>query len=510
MKIFNSRGYVKTILIIAYICMTFFSCEKNFDTLEIVSSTPANNSTGILPDFYVEIGFNNDVNRTDIEDNFSINGSGTVTGNFQWISGKKFRYIPAEPVTKTGRYVMEIPRSVRDNDGNTMDSDFISEFYIGNDFTLPAVLSSIPVFSNGAASNVALNQNITVNFSKSMNRESVEKAFSITPDIPGRFAWSENVPGIPNSRLTYVLLADMAYGKLYTFTVSKSAYDISGNSLSSDYRVNFITGDDFVLPHVDGIYDASVVPGYWSTGIMNDNVSRNVNIAVDFSEPMDRVSCENAFNLAPSVPGNFEWYGNTMIFRPSSPFDPESICRIYIDKTARDINLNTLEATYSVEIKISSPGSLYLKCGNIWGSPDGITYTLLSTGIPPSASWPVIITMGTGVPVPQDYYIRIQFVSSLLPYTSADIDEYSVITNTLIQTFKSGPGGLSVADAGIIDFSSADSSTVVFKFNPMSNKLLGHVPALYRLTLSGGANGIRDVDGNPAEKDIVIEFREAL
>ena len=69
MNIFNLKGCKKTVIITAWLCMMFLSCEKNFDTLKIVSSTPANNSTGILPDFYVEIEFNNGVNRTDIEDN---------------------------------------------------------------------------------------------------------------------------------------------------------------------------------------------------------------------------------------------------------------------------------------------------------------------------------------------------------------------------------------------------------------------------------------------------------
>ncbi|HNX24531.1 MAG TPA: Ig-like domain-containing protein [Spirochaetota bacterium] len=492
--------------IITCLILTLSACEKNFDTLEIVSSSPANNTIGVLPEFYVEIEFNNDVNKTDIEDNFSISGSGSVPGNFQWESGKKFRYIPANPVTATGRYVMEIPRSVRDTDGNTMDTDFVSDFYIGNDFTPPSVLSSDPPFTIGASDNIAIDHDITINFSKSMNRESVEKAFRLNPDVPGHFIWSENVPGMENSRLTYVLLDEMTYGKLYSLIISESASDISGNSLGSDYRVNFITGNDFVPPHVNGIYDASVVPGYWLAVNINDTVNRNVRIAVDFSEPMDRASCEGAFSMTPSVQGNYEWFGDTMIFTPAASLDPERNYQIYIDKTAKDITKHTLESVYTAEIKTAAPDSLYVKCGNIWGSPDGITYTLLSAGIPPSASWPLIITMG----MVQDYYIRIQFVSSLEPYTPDEIIKYSVLTNKLIETFKSGPGGIDVNSAEIIDVAWENSSTVIFKFNPVTNKTLGHIPALYRLTLSGRADGIKDIKGNYAQNDIVIEFREAL
>ena len=65
------KKYCSVILLL----MTFISCDKNFDTLKIISSTPVNNSNGIAPDFYAEIEFNNDLNQSDIEDNFRISGS---------------------------------------------------------------------------------------------------------------------------------------------------------------------------------------------------------------------------------------------------------------------------------------------------------------------------------------------------------------------------------------------------------------------------------------------------
>jgi len=504
--------------------IAILSCEKNFDTLKIISGSPVNHATGVLPGFYAEVEFNNDVNRADIENSFRISGSGDVPGSFQWIAGNKFRYLPSNPVTKTGRYVMEIPRSVRDVDGNIMDTDFISEFYIGTDFVPPEVLSSDPPFTTGAADNIPVTRNITVNFSKSMNRESVEKAFGITPDVPGYFVWSQNVTGMDYSRMTYTLTGSMSYGKLYTFTVSKTGADISGNSLSSDYTVNFITGNDFTPPRVSGIYDASAVPGYWLTGILNDGVTRGVEIAADFSEPMERTSVESAFSVTPSVQGNFKWVSDQkFIFTPSSMLDPERNYQVFIDKTAKDINGLKLDSVYSVEIKTSASDSLYLKCGNIWGSADNsFTGPPLSEGIPAQSDWPLIIVMNpapvittdasgaTVTTYSQDYYIKIQFVSSVSPYIPVDVNKYSVIDNTRIETFRSGPAGLAINSAGIVKVIWNDNGTVTLKFNPLTNKLIPNSPALYRLTIAGGANGVKDINGNPAKNDIVIEFREAL
>lgn len=44
----------------------------------------------------------------------------------------------------------------------------------------------------------------------------------------------------------------------------------------------------------------------------------------------------------------------------------------------------------------------------------------------------------------------------------------------------------------------------------MTNKSSGQVPALYRLKIAGGENGIKDIRGNYMENDLVIEFREAI
>jgi hypothetical protein len=118
--------------------------------------------------------------------------------------------------------------------------------------------------------------------------------------------------------------------------------------------------------------------------------------------------------------------------------------------------------------------------------------------------------MGGGASAAQYYYIRVQFVSSTAPYTPVNVSKYTVMDNVLIETFKSGPSGVSVDSAKIVSVFWSDASTVTVKLSPMTNKLLGHLPALYRLTFAGGANGIKDINGNPAESDIVIEFREAL
>lgn len=482
------------------------SCDADFDTLRIVSCIPGSNVTGVSPESSIEIAFSEDVNRTDVEDNLSLtNSDGSVSGVFSWISQAAFRFTPSAPISRNGRYVIVLPRSIRDTKGNTMESDFISEFYVGTDFTPPRVLSSVPAFSSGAVTGIAVNQDIIINFSKSMNREVVEREFGITPDVPGYFVWSEGTPGLLNSTVTYTLTGEMEYGKRYTVKVSSAAEDSAGNSLGTEYVVNFITGDDFTPPSVNNMYDWLVPGSPWDTASPVHNISKGVSIGVTFSKAMDRQSVEKAFSVTPTVQGVFEWSSDTIVrFVPSKPLDPETKYQVAVEATAKDRNQLKLSSGYSVEIVTDNPDSLYVKCGTLSGSNHDGDFTVLPD------SWPRIIDMGSGTPVNQNYYILIEFLSDVSPLTQAEMERYSIFDNVIVDTFKGTSGGELPPSAYIGSIEWIGSSTAKIKVSGMTNKSSGQVPALYRLKIAGGENGIKDIRGNYMENDLVIEFREAI
>jgi len=484
------------------------SCDADFDTLRVSSCKPDNNITGVSRECSIDIRFSADVNRTDIEDSFSLtNSEGSVNGNFNWTSHDSFSFIPSEPLSRNGRYVIVLPRSIKDKKGNTMESDFISEFYVGTDFTPPYVLSSTPAFSSGAVTGIPVNQNIIINFSKSMNREVVEREFGISPDVPGYFVWSEGMPGVINSTLTYVLTGTMEYGKLYNIKISSSAEDSSGNSLGKEYVVNFITGNDFTPPDVQNMYDWLVPGTPWSTSSPVNNISRGVSIGITFSKGMDRQSVEKGFSITPTVQGFFEWSSDSIVrFVPSKPLNPETKYQVSIETTAKDRNLLKLASRYCVEIVTDNPDSLYVKCGTISGSNHDGDFTVLP------GTWPMIIDMGSGTPVNHNYYLLIEFISddaSLLP---AEMDRYSIYDNVIIETFKGTSGDELPASAYIGSIEWVGSSTAKIKISGMTNKNADppQIPALYRLKIAGGESGIKDVRDNFMRDDLVIEFREAI
>ncbi len=479
-------------------------CDFRPDTLEVVRWSPGNHSRGVENDAIFEMEFSSNLNKSDIEENFSMYGaSGSVAGRFAWVSERAFRFVPVETFTKNGRYVVEVPRSVRDREGNTMGSDFISDFYVGDDFVIPLVDWSTPPFSPGAVEGVPVNQNPLIAFSKSMNRESVEKNFRLSPDAAGYFLWSESAPGLVNSLLTYVLVKPMDYGKLYTLTVAGTAEDYAGNLLGTEYRVHFVTGEDTTPPLVSGIYDAlesTVI--YWISGLVNSGIGRDIKIAADFSEAMERQSVEKAFSITPAVSGIFDWSSDmTFVFTPSAPLDPERIYQVRIDTGAKDINGLKLAEPYIAEFRTDSGNSLFITCSGIEGSSDDLTYIELTSGIPGPEEWPLEIVLGGDDE--QVYWLRIKFASGGI---DAEMSPYSIFDNYLIETFKSAvAGGEGSAEVEDIEWISPSTAQIKIKGLYVSGS---NDPFIYRFTLSGGAGGIRDRYGNYMKRDLIFEFRE--
>ncbi len=487
--------------------LSLTNCVDEFETLKVESCSPGSNLTGIDIDVTVRISFNNNVNKNDVENNFSLTGdSGSVEGTFNWVSGKEFIFTPRYDLDESSRYVIEIPRSVRDSNNNTMESDFLSDFYVGDDFDKPGVLSSDPVYTDGGTQAVDVDSNIRIDFSKSMNREKTDAAFSITPSVPGYFEWSTGTSGFADSRLTYVLTDEMEYGKQYKFALAATAEDTSGNSLVSEYSVIFITGTDFTPPEVAGIYDAAALPPpYWDTGTINTGVDKNVIIAVDFIEnnSMERTSTESAFSITPSVSGLFSWQnGDTrLIFTPDEPLESEQVYQVKIDTTARDINGLKLEQPHATTIQVNSADSLLVIVGGVEGSNDNSTYNTLIL-----AAWPVQIQMGLPG-TEQDYYMRIQFVANDGLNTPVEMDKYTIFDNYLFEHFGDSSHDAAVDDVQWIMDIGGLYSIVQFDFSALSNDLVDDA-VLYRLTLYGGSDGIKDANGNTMDGNFVIEFRE--
>ncbi|PIU56283.1 MAG: hypothetical protein COS88_03045, partial [Chloroflexi bacterium CG07_land_8_20_14_0_80_51_10] len=99
------------------------------------------------------------------------------------------------------------------------------------DIAPSAVISVSP--TDGAI-DVPVDTSISVSFSEPMDKASVGGAFSIKPEVSGKFGWGDN-------RLTLDPTNDLAYGTTYKVIVATGARDLAGNGLAADHTWSFTT-----------------------------------------------------------------------------------------------------------------------------------------------------------------------------------------------------------------------------------------------------------------------------
>lgn len=498
---------MKPVYLIIAISLTISGCIDDLldlATLRVVDCYPSHHQYGVPEDARVSIEFSSDLKRGYLEKNFSLSSeSGTVEGNFEWASGKRFYFIPRHALETGSRYIIEIPRTVEDEKGNKMKMDFLSDFYVGVDLVKPSVIATTPPYREGGYMvdpDIEEIEEIVVSFSKEMNQNLTESLFSLSPDVSGYFSW--NAEG---TVMTYHLTSELNYGTQYRLTIPSSAEDIYGNTLDGPYTAIFVIGVDFVYPAVTGVTAVGApVPPYWDPDITNNDVSRFAQIAVYFSDAMNRVPTQSAFSITPSVDGTSEWDANqeTMFFKPNEPLDSETLYTIRIATTAEDIHGLNMQDEYLVRFKTDADDSLHIRVGEVYGkNEDTIPYDLLFSESP--AVWPVNIDMGLSGE--NDYYFIIQFIND---NGSVPVNMYTILENILIKGFNP----LNIYEPSIHDIAwDSNCDAVKVTLTGLSNVLdldPDEEPVLYRLTIIGGGRGVLDANGNSMTEDFVFEFRE--
>ncbi len=515
----NNPGHLRFSLIaLSLVCMLFvYGCEwaPGADNLKILSCIPGNGERGVTETAVIRIEFNRSVKRDTLEEQFVFKTlSGSVNGSFSWISDKEFLYTPDSPLALGLRHMIEIPRAVRDAEGNPMAMDFLSDFYTGAEGTFLRVVFSDPPYTLGGIAGIATDYPaITVTFSEAMDIQKTETAFSLSPHVYGYFQWNAG-----RTVMEYRLTAPLEYGTRYTLNIAGTAEDNSGNSLGEAYSVIFFTVDDHAIPEILGIRDAAASPPpWWDIDSLNSGLSKNASIAVDFSKTMDRQSCEAAFNISPSAHGTYTWNASStsMIFIPDEPLKEETVYTITIDASAKDENGRRLIAPYGLSIRTDAPDSLYVIIGSVWGSHDGGVADpyldhLLFTTTPP---WPVLIDMGP-VAVPaapisleKDFYFMIQFLrSDNAPVAGMNL--YSLFENVEINGQSNLTTSLSPFIKDILPGPTPD--LVIIVIGDIDNSISINPPAIYRVIIKGHDTGISDINANNMIEDFVFDFQDQL
>lgn len=195
---------------------------------------------------------------------------------------------------------------------------------------------------------------VSILFTKPMDRESVEKAFSVEPAVEGIFYWG-NYTEAPMYSLfadarsgfetgatitTYSKVTSMSYAfakkdsypdKEYKVTIGTTAKDTAGNFLRFPLNFSFKTVQSYSTQN--GIMTD---PVHGDIEVSPLNYSYN-GITVTFPRRMNKSSVEMSTNVSPQMNTIFLWpEENVLRIYTGGPFLSDTTISVSIDKSAND------------------------------------------------------------------------------------------------------------------------------------------------------------------------------
>ncbi|MCA9388584.1 Ig-like domain-containing protein [Candidatus Berkelbacteria bacterium] len=167
---------------------------------------------------------------------------------------------------------------------------------------------------------------IDINFSEPMNQDEVLGLIKLSPDLAGNWLW------VDEQNLSFQLSQQLNYNQTYKIQLSGRAKSIDGSYIDS-FDLAFRT------------YGAVSVSKF-SPYNGQVQVPINKEISINFNQPVDHPSAEDAFTISPPIAGNFEWQANTLIFKTSG-LAQDTTYTVAVDQGIGSINGLASTRSYS-------------------------------------------------------------------------------------------------------------------------------------------------------------------
>jgi hypothetical protein len=295
----------------------------------VESFYPAEGQTDVNTDTYISIYFNTEMNRSSVENAFSIDPS--VTGTFDWHGDARKGYAgladrlwfrPKSYLRSNTSYTVTLDSTAQDENGIGISEP------LSFSFTTEELKVKAASPEDGSAG-IRTSIRISILFNTEMSKSATEEAFSILPSVNGDFYWNDNLTSFSLQPKSGYLAANTTY----QVKIDTTALDPYGGHLSQSYQFSFTTeGIELIsLP-----YDNSL------------GVTTSTSIRISFNTAMDQTSVMNAFSITPDVEGSFVWSMlRQFTFDPDQVLGSNTVYTVNIDTSAQDMYGTNLGQGYS-------------------------------------------------------------------------------------------------------------------------------------------------------------------
>jgi len=418
----------------------------------VTATTPGNGAINVPIGQVLSATFSEAMNAATIgSSTFELNGpGGTAVAGTVTSSGTVATFTPATELAYSTVYTATIRAGVSDVAGTPLATNYVWKFTTIT--PPPVVISTIPV--NGSV-DVPIGQVLSATFFEAMNPATVNNAtFTVTGPggtaVAGKVAYSGTVA-------TFTPAADLAYGAVYTATITTGTADLAGTPLVAAYVWSFTTITP--APTV-----TSTIPATSATGVPIGQV-----LGAIFNQPMNCATLASpATTFTLTGPGGTAVAGSAGCSGDGATFMPET-----------KLIVNTVY-TATISTGAKDPAGTPLAANYVW------TFRTLPAATAPTVISTVPVNLATDVPVNQA--LSATFSVAMNPAT-IDTTTFTV----------SGPGGAAVT--GAVTYVPAGS---VATFTPDA-KLAADV--VYTATIRTGAT---DLEGTALAQNYVWTFTTAV
>ncbi len=304
----------------------------------------------VLANQAVTVTFDQAMQAASVESAWQTNPG--APGTFTWTDERTVAFLPDGGWQRATRYTVTIGTGAQAANGLPLEDAY--PFFVQTIGKLE-VSAVIPAAN---ADGVAADATITVSFNRPVvplvsteQLDDLPQPISFEPAVEGKGEW------LNTSIYMFTPSRPLSGGTTYTARIAAGLTDVMGATLDETYSWQFKTLSPEIL---------NVSPYQSQTNVLLDST-----VTVQFSQPMDRASTEEAFMLiygGERVPGVFEWSNDDqyLTFKPTDNLKIESIYMINLAATAKGASGEaTLREGISYAFStVTYPGILSTSPGN--------------------------------------------------------------------------------------------------------------------------------------------------
>jgi Bacterial Ig-like domain/Fibronectin type III domain len=293
----------------------------------LTSSVPALNASAVPLNTQVQLTFSKVMNISTV----TASSNNLTLGTSTWSAGNTVVSFVTPALQNQTTYTILI--AGKDLAGNNLGGATTLQF--SSLPAAPTVTSNLPTNN---ATDVPINSQISLHFSKPMNKTSLETAFSSLPSIACTWVWTDS-----DQTATCTPSANLAFLTKYDLSVSSSAQSAAGVGLSSAFTGQFTTVQDTVKPAL-----VDFTPLDAATSVLYKTA-----IVLNFSEAMNQTSVQNEFQSQPAITCNWTWTTpSSASCQPAQRLNEFTQYQITLGISATDLAGNPMQAAYGFNFTV--------------------------------------------------------------------------------------------------------------------------------------------------------------